>query len=150
MCCSLVWWAEDTMPEESRAIQFAQQVAEYVVLQRRTDGSGSSVCRFRNHPCVRKISEKRLVDNTASFVAISIIFDDGMRVVVRICKSLRSISQCYIFARPHAFEHGEWVELHESDSLCCFVSAPELRQFCETLREKSRRNENVTVSATGR
>lgn len=141
MCCSLVWWAEDTM--EAKIVRFAQQVAEHVVLQRRTDGP-ESVYHLRNDPNIRVVTQQKPLKATQFSAGILVIFDNGATVAVVMNTLINSISRCCVFARPHVIEHGEWTELQEDDPISHSFSGEELHKLREALRAKEGRGHELS------
>lgn len=135
MCCLPAWQAEDKMQEKT-LIQLAQQVAGYVVLQQRTDGAGS-VHHLRSEPNPRKVVKKAQLEPMGFSAGLSIEFDNNMVVLVVQSLLSGSVSRCCVLARPHAFEHGEWVELLDSDQVSHNFSGTELHVLREALRNKS-------------
>jgi hypothetical protein len=125
--------------QEVALVNFAQQVAEHLVLQRRTDGPGS-VYHLRKDPNIRVVTQKKQLKSTQFSAGISVAFDNGVTVAVAASTLTGSISQCCVFARPHVVEHGEWTELQDGDPISHSFSGEELHKLREALRVKDRRD----------
>lgn len=128
--------------QETILSEFAQLVAEYVVLQRRTDGA-ESVHHLRKEPSVRGMTRKSNLKPKDFSAGISVAFDNNTTVVVAVSTLTGAISRCCIFARPHVVEHGEWAELQEGDPISHSFSGEELHKLREALRVKGGREHEL-------
>lgn len=125
--------AKENLKEE--LIAFAQQVAEWVALQKRTDELGV-VYRLRPTPMVRGSATAQSVTSRAdTHEVMNVGFGDGTRVVVGAGKHTGFLTMCILLSRQCTLEHGNWEEVSGSELMSFAFPATELGRFQKEFQE---------------